>query len=175
MSEKDRAFEITGVTSDVELIQYLEGHKAKLENLETELENKNTELEATKRERTTARTQATKADSKLAELKENYSALMETSKKQDHSNSDLKAEIDNLSREIVELKEKVNQSKKGLPSLNELKAKAKIILLQEKVDKVFISLNAQVFLRENQCKNASGTKYKVAVLVDDDKVQLSNP
>lgn len=175
MSDYTKVLEITGTKDEAELYKYIENQKANIERMETTLADNKSKLEAveldldsTKKERTTAKAQATKSENKLVALKEEKLSLVE-------SNKDLVTELGNQSTEIQELKAKLNQGKKNLPTHKELVDKAKIIMKQEKTDKVFVSLYAQVFLNENQCQNACGSKYKVATLVDDDKVQLSSP
>lgn len=181
MSDLDKALETTGTKNETELLKHIQEQNAKLAAAESQLEEQKAklaaadlELEKVKRERTTAKTQATKAEKKLEESASENAILRNEVKELEENNSDLELELENQAKEINELKAKVSQNKNNLPSLEQLRAKAKIIMNQEQADKVFISLTAQVFLDENKAKNAFGTKYKVATRVDEDRVQLSN-
>ena len=129
MSDLKKALEITGAKNEAELVQYLETQKTNIDQLNSELEDKTAALasadlavEKIKKERTTAKTQATKAENKQKELQELTASL--------------KAELENQTAEITELKEKANQSKKNLPKLADLKNKALKIIKQEGVDTV---------------------------------------
>lgn len=145
------------------------------EELAARIESLETELEAVKKERTAARTQATKAENKASTLEAVKAGQEQQLEAAKTTIADLKDELATQAAEIAHLKEKVHQKQKNLPNLEQLRAKAKIVMDQQDTTKVFISLTGQVFLDENTISNAFGSRYKIATLVDEDKVQLSKP
>lgn len=182
MSDLNKTLEETGAKNEAELLKVFREQKAEIESLKSKVEEQNAtltsadlELEKVKRERTTAKSQATKAEKKLEESQAEKGSLEKALEAAVEKEESLQNELSNLSTEVNELKEKLAQGRKNLPSLDKLRAKAKVILKQEKANKVFMSLTGQAFLNENKCKNAFGSKYKIAVLVDEDKVHLSSP
>lgn len=161
MSDLKTILEQTGTTNETELAAYI---KQQTEALET-----------AKKERAAAKGQVTKADKKVAALEFDKSVLEDELKVVKGKVSDLEDELRTQAAEITELKEAINQKKKNLLTSDQLRAKARIIMNQQDVSRVFISLTGQCFLDENVIKNAFGSNYRLATLVDEDKVQLSRP
>lgn len=182
MSELEIIYQKTGTTNEVELSTYIDSQLAKLDTAENQLKEvqeqlsiAKTELDTAKKEQKKARTQATKGDSKISSLESKNSVLNQELKSIKEEKRNLVAELNNQAKEIVELKDKVGQGKKNLPTLDQLRTKAKIVMDQQDLDKVFISLTGQVFINESVISNAFGSKYKIATLVDEEKVHLSKP
>ncbi|WP_052594154.1 hypothetical protein [Aureispira sp. CCB-QB1] len=182
MSDFDKVLEQTKTKNGLELTAYIQKNKEALEQSQVALKSTQdelaackAELETAKKERSKIKGQTTKAENKATSLQKEKTLLEKELVEEKRAKEDLMMELNNQAKEIAQLKDKIHQDKKNLPSLSQLKDKAKIVMKQEGVHKVFISLTAQVFLDENKIKNAFGTKYKVAILVDEDSVQLSNP
>ena len=147
MKKIEDIFKETGASNMDELSAHIEGIQKQNADLETELAE-------VKKERTSAKSEATKATNRA---------------------NDLSEKVESLTQDIEDLKNKAAGKIKGALSTEKLKEKALIIMKQEGVNKAFVSPKGEVFLNETYAANKCGTKYKIAELIDDEKVQFKNP